>query len=371
MDGLVIDELPFFYKSHANPGNGNRQSHLPFDLYYDSNLCLVRQRPFDGLEKILSEVYLEGSLADGSLSNESGEVYVNAIIQYLKKHAELTTDSSVLEIGFGSGRLLKELKNLNVENLTGIEPGQHKLINGLEGIRLIQDFFPSPNYHQKADIIFSFAILEHIEDPLAFIIAQKEALTANGKIVVGVPNCETYLNEGDISCLIHEHYSYFTSEAMIKLAELAGLCVEDVSIIEGALFATYSLNDKSSFKLVSLGFDPNHFVPKVNKHIEVLKAWLINFAPDDLAIYAPIRAMNLLSVAGLTDFRLIDDSSELEGKYLPGLSKPIESLEMVLKRPPRSILIFSRTFGERIRSRIEGLKELENTSIHVINEFID
>ncbi|HRH58547.1 MAG TPA: class I SAM-dependent methyltransferase, partial [Chitinophagales bacterium] len=230
----VINSIPFFFKSHTDTNNGGLPQSLPFYLYYDNDLKMFRQKSTPELITVLDEVYKQGSLVEGSVSSESGKVYIEKMINYIFDHFHFKKDTVVLEVGFGSGILLKELKQKGIQHLTGIEPGNHKRVDGLKDIQLIKDFFPSEHFKIKADLIYSFGILEHIEDPLSFLTEQINQLSENGKIIFSVPNCEPYLKEGDLSVFIHEHYSYFTRESIIKLVNKIGFEIEDISVIEGA-----------------------------------------------------------------------------------------------------------------------------------------
>ncbi len=238
----AINSIPFFFKSHADTNNGGLPQSLPFHLYFDNDLKMFRQKSTPELIAVLDEVYKQGSLVEGSVSSESGKVYIDKIINYIFEHFDFKKDSTVLEVGFGSGILLKELKQKGIQHLTGIEPGSHKRVDGLEGVKLIKDFFPSEHFTSKADLIYSFGILEHIEDPESFLKEQINQLSENGKIIFSVPNCEPYLKEGDLSVFIHEHYSYFTHESMIKLVHKTGFKIEDISVIEGAFIVTICKN---------------------------------------------------------------------------------------------------------------------------------
>src|SRR5207302_3453780 len=110
------------------------------------------------------------------------------------------------EIGCGSAVILKKLKTLGFKDLTGIEPGNHTLTDGLDDVKIVRDFFPSDKISAGFDLIFSFCVLEHIEEPSFFLKNCASQLKTTGKLIIGVPNCEPFLNTGDISIFLHEHF---------------------------------------------------------------------------------------------------------------------------------------------------------------------
>jgi hypothetical protein len=92
------------------------------------------------------------------------------------------------------------------------------------------------------------------------------------------------------------------------------------------------------------------------------------YSQEDIAIYNPNRALNFLYLNKLDQVRLIDDSSESHQKYLPTLFKPIENFESLVLHPPKIVIIFSRTFGERIKQKITEIHALKNVVVLTLND---
>ncbi len=362
-----IKDLPFFFKAHSSKGNAGYPETLPFSLYYDDELKMFRQKASAELVDTLKRVYNEGSLADGSVSSESGHVYVDKIINYLFYHFSFKENAQVLEVGFGSGLILRELKQRGVKHLTGIEPGNHIHVQGLEGINLVHDFFPSSKIQQKFDLIYTLLVLEHIEDGAQYLASLIEGLNENGKIIFAVPNCEAYLEEGDLSIFIHEHYSYFTGESIKEMVAKTFFLIEDITTIEGAFIVTISKKGSQSFVDLKT-ITAEIFNVKANKHLAELTVLFSQYKDHELAVYAPIRALNALFLTGRTGFRLLDDSSEMHGKFLPTLTSGIESFKDITENQPKCILIFSRTFGETIKKKCLSESRLDHTRILTLHD---
>jgi SAM-dependent methyltransferase len=363
----MFDVIPFFYKSHWEKDNGGLPHKYPFNLYFDDKLKMFRQKSTEELSALLNQIYEQGSLADGSMSSESGQGYSKKVANYICDHSGVTLNSKILEIGFGSGILLKELKERGYNNLFGLEPGSHTRVDGLECVKMVKDFYPSDKITEKMDLIYSFAILEHIEDPLSFINQQINQLTDEGKIIFSVPNCEPYIESGDLSMFIHEHFNYFTTESIVKLIEKTSFLIENLSIIDGAFIVTITKkNNKKAPTFIPV--IPQSFEKKVVSHLNSIYAILEKYQQDDVAVYVPIRAMNTLFIVGKTNVRLVDDNSEMHRKYIPAFSSRIESFESLLLNPPKILIIFSRTFGEKIKSKCLEEKELRNTKVLTLSD---
>ncbi len=373
---MLPDKLPFYFKAHPQKGNGGQPDSLPFDVYYDDELCIYRQTASEQLKNKLNEVYELGSLVDGSISNESGKVYVELVTDFILQSLppKQTNESlSVLEVGCGNGIILKQLKKKNnALKLTGIEPGGHGIVEGIDDeIDIIRGFFPAKQIADtKFDLIFSLLVLEHIEDPVVFLQQQKDQLSPSGKLIFGVPNCEPFLKTGDISIFIHEHYSYFTRKGIFALLEKAELFLEKMEVIEGMLLVTSSVFKTSDTvtkdKTESISYqDFEKLNDSLNHGIEKL---FEKYAQEEVAIYVPGRALNTLFLLNILKCRLIDDNTEISGKYLPCLHNSIEPFSEMINNPPNCILIYSRTFGEKIKNKCMQEPALANTEILTLND---
>ena len=362
-----INRLPLFYKFNSNRDNGGLPDTFPFQLYFDEDLNMLRQKDSADLSEILEKIYIEGSLVEGSTSSESGKVYVENFTGFIKSQCTGLKQAKVLEIGCGKGDIIKAIKD-EVKSIIGLEPGNHGLIDGLKEVEIIKGFFPSEKISGTFDLIYHFGVLEHIADPMDFLLRQKRQLTGNGIIILGVPNCEPYYKTGDVSMFIHEHYNYFTIAALSRLANKVNMQMMDVIISEGMLFCCLGLNAGDSRKIADSENYFDSFISVNDRFFNKLKQCLTSIAMGKIAIYVPGRALNILYLLGLQQVRLIDDSSEVHGKYLPYLQNPIENFDDLVLNPPEIVIIFSRTFGEKILNKLKSRPEMKNTTIIEINE---
>lgn len=370
---MEIKFLPFYYKSHLTNDNGGLPHIMPFELFFDDELKLLRQKPSSIITDILKQVYLEGSLVDGSVSSESGFHYIEPITNYILEHGKINKDSKILEIGFGEGGFLSELKKKNFIHLTGIEPGNHKRCEGLEGVNLISDFYPSMKYSEKVDLIYHCLVLEHIDDPLAFLHAQKLQLSEDGRIIFFVPNEEPFIQSGDCSSFIHEHFNFFTTQSIVSIITKLGMFVQDISIIQGLIAVTIGFSQVNiEFINENEKFDFQVYLKQISQNIEKISRFMSHFdLQSDVALYVPSRALNSMFLSGVQNTRLVDDSTEVHNKFLPYFSNSIESFQSIIANPPKAILIFSRTFGQKIKEKCESCPELQKTQIYNLEDLLN
>ena len=109
---------------------------------------------------------------------------------YLSPHIQENLD--ILEIGCSSGFMLYPLNDMG-HNCIGIEPsGVFSDFVKKNDLRVFNsvDHLINEAPKQKFDLIMHFFVLEHISDPIPFLLEQINLLKPNGKIIFEVPNAE-------------------------------------------------------------------------------------------------------------------------------------------------------------------------------------
>jgi 2-polyprenyl-3-methyl-5-hydroxy-6-metoxy-1,4-benzoquinol methylase len=371
MKNTTTINIPFFYGAQDNKNNGGKPPLLRFEYSYDSNLKLYCNLADNNLREILNNIYLSGSMLNGEMNSIDGGHQGKAALDFIYDLFPDLKGMRVLELGCGNGYLLKEL-NKRGATCYGLEPGPqiHDVIESNQEIEIIKDFFPSPKIEGDFDLILHFNVLEHLEDPVKMLIKQAELLKLNGKIIIGVPNCEPNLRTGDISIFMHEHFNYFTRDSFNCIAIESGLVVD--SIITGAsngmIFCSLS---KQSINTSYVDSETNwsDFDNKIRKVLIRLKNKLDEHPEEDIAVYCPKRALNALSMLNISNCRFIDDTPEMLGKYMPSFNSCVEDFTSLINNPPKLLVIFSRTFGDIILTKCRRNKELINTEIILLGSF--
>ena len=105
----------------------------------------------------------------------------------------------VLEVGCGTGILLKELKdNYKDIEFVGLDPNQSgfhnyedvskKILDFDNSINIIKSTIESFDNQKKYDLIFSFNVFEHVKNQNQYIINTMNLLTNGGKNMIFAPN---------------------------------------------------------------------------------------------------------------------------------------------------------------------------------------
>ena len=294
-----------------------------------------------------------------------GANYAENFLEFIHGIIELPhlASKDVLEVGCGTGYLLNRLKEHGA-NVMGYEPGYEAL--GKYPINVIKGFFPTDEIKgKKFDVIIAYGLLEHVEDPGDFLTIIGDYLKDSGHLIVSVPDCEDHIRVGDLSMLIHEHFSYFTCLTLQSLVERSGFkkTVVKKSSFGGSIYSALKKNEKSEQSDVSplnVSADFSEILGRINSNLARVEKFLRANANKSLGVYIPLRAINTLFlfkdlIQDLNiSLRFFDDSPYLKGKYFPGFEIPIENKENLLAEPCDVVLIYSYTFAQKILDGLHG-----------------
>jgi 2-polyprenyl-3-methyl-5-hydroxy-6-metoxy-1,4-benzoquinol methylase len=102
----------------------------------------------------------------------------------------------ILEVGSGGNGFLEKMSNLGY-NILGLELNSMSIRHGQEkGLKVLPETVQqhAENYKGTYDVVCSFQVLEHISDVHSFLEAQLTCLKPNGKLIISVPNNDSYIS---------------------------------------------------------------------------------------------------------------------------------------------------------------------------------
>jgi len=369
----TIQSLPFVWGAQATPHNPHGlPNNLPFTLAIDETTGLLIQRPDAVVEEALAKAYEAGSVLGSNVAEEGiGRQYADDFLNFIIRNwdIEFGGRGSVLEIGCGNGYLLSRMQSL-FSSAIGIEPGpQGQQGAALYGVKIIQGFFPVPEIAGQYSAIVLMSVLEHVQDPGSFLAGLRDYLAPQGRIFISVPNEGAYIDSGDVSTLFHEHWSYFDRRTLRAIIARAGLQINTdcESSFGGSLYAC--LSEDAPEGTVADGLHENlhvarTYIAQARGHCETLRKVCEDLTAGgrSLGVYVPARFVNAMGISGIPvdAIRFFDDDPGLIGTYYPGIPIAIESREALLKSPPDSILIMSRTFGPMLGKQLKQLLPATN-----------
>jgi SAM-dependent methyltransferase len=135
----------------------------------------------------------------------------------------LSPGTRLFEVGSGFGAFLEAAAESGLKGLQASEPDiahRSRLLGGID-VTFHDRLSALPT--GSVDVVVAFHVLEHLQDPLAFMAELLAALKPGGHAFIEVPDLMNGLLSTDH---VHPaHLTYFTRETLTRLAQAAGLRV--------------------------------------------------------------------------------------------------------------------------------------------------
>ncbi len=133
----------------------------------------------------------------------------------------------LIEVGPGYGVFLEEIAKRGVfDKVSGIEPSPElATICRRKGFSITNRPYEKVPTNQNATAIVSFEVIEHLFDPLSFVIWAYAALAKGGMLLLTCPNIEgldTLMLGREATAVDHQHLNYFSPKTLSLLLQRAG-----------------------------------------------------------------------------------------------------------------------------------------------------
>tara|TARA_R110002050_G_scaffold70425_1_gene151760 strand:- start:2806 stop:4062 length:1257 start_codon:yes stop_codon:yes gene_type:complete len=287
------------------------------------------------------------------------------------------TPESVLDIGCNDGLVFKKFQEYEINNLIGIEPNKKaaeisrkyaKIINGFFCKDSLEDI-KKENNGNKFSIIISRHVLEHVPDPIDFLLCARKILDDNGMMYLEIPYIDEALQLGNPTILWEEHIHYFSNDHLEYIFSRSGF-----SVVEKKSYAfgggsvgyiikpnskdnnSHTLPDFSSHQLLL-----DNFIDKYTKYKHLINNILLeskNKGFKSILYGASPRTVVFLKTCDVQkyiDF-IIDDRQDLQNLFLPGTKStilPLKGIEMESDK----VLVLLAVGSENEYKVIKNLKE--------------
>jgi SAM-dependent methyltransferase len=364
---LDLEALPFCVRMLDGPDNpAGVPNTFPFRLQLDAATGHLYQPDDPALAKLLDEAYRTGSLLGTAMDDTtSGNAYANDFLRFIRANAP--NSARCLEIGAGRGFLTRRLIDAGLA-VDALEPGKANAPHWQRhDVKVTADAFPSTKLSGQYDLIVAYAVLEHIAELAPFFDAVRKQLTAEGRLIIAVPDCGPCLEAGDPSILLHEHYHYFTEQSLTRCLELSGFRAAKVERAGygGVLYCCAQARDDLTISTLTgaeLDLLRGFGAAVLRQRVRIAeKLAVARAAGIEIGIYCPNRAVALLT-PGTDGVRFFDDDPDLYHKHYPTFVAAIENRGDLVAKPVQELWILSRSFGARIRDRLRqeaGLKQID------------
>ena len=199
-------------------------------------------------------------------------------------------------------------------------------------------------------------VFEHLEAPLEVLKAAFVALEEGGVGLINVPNGQLIMQKNYYHQIISEHLNYYTPFSLAALAHKAGFDIVQIdsvdSLCEIDMYVSKPKKKKSMTKVKSEHKEKLNELLSGKDHITV---W---GAGPKAAEYSE------LLITGLAICHLIDSDINKVGKYIGGISKPVESVTEDILKKSDAVVIFASAYNESILEQLKSVFHYDGTVIY-------
>jgi 2-polyprenyl-3-methyl-5-hydroxy-6-metoxy-1,4-benzoquinol methylase len=183
--------------------------------------------------------YSHNAEAAATNARELFDVYRNFQRDRLRDIGPLLQPGThLLEVGASAGQFLVHVKDRVAKiNAIELDTACCKFLQEFHGIEAEPEYLERSRFaSERYDIICAFQVMEHVEDPVAFLKTLKAAMRPGGTLFVEVPNLrDPLLSIWDVSTyrkfFYHSaHLHYFTEASLRQVAQSAGFAGDQVHI---------------------------------------------------------------------------------------------------------------------------------------------
>jgi SAM-dependent methyltransferase len=335
----AVKDLPVFQNRMFDSEAEARSCHRgDVVLVQDLDTGLVYNRAFDA----------ERMRYDGAYQNEQAistafQRHLRDVVGVVTRHF---SGHSLLEVGCGKGYFLEPLQ-ANGFDITGMDPTYEG-----DNPAVVKEHFTMHSGRRAQGIVLRH-VLEHIEDPVAFLGRIRDANGGAGKIYIEVPCFDWICAHKTWFDIFYEHVNYFRLvdfHGMFGRVDAAGRLFGDQYLYVVADLATLHVPRIAE----RIRFPPD-FLRTVDMHASRLRRRTWPAAVWGGASKGVLFTL-FMERAGTTVDTVVDANPAKQGKYIPATGHVVRSPEHAIRTfaDETEILVMNSNYLNEIRQMTGG-----------------
>lgn len=275
---------------------------------------------------------------------------------------------TVIDIGCGDGHMLDLLSRHGAAEAVGFDPSMEGVTSPFterEGVEIVPEYFRSEQLDRPFDAIVCRHVLEHLDEPLAFLKDIRAAIgDRDVPVYIEVPNARWMLDASSMWDVIYEHVGYWTEPSLVTLFRRAGFEPTQVREGYGQQFLMIEARPGTA--------DPYYLHPDTRSVLRLASAFG-EFARTDLKVWRSrigalegraviwgagskgISFANALHLSGQEIAAFVDLNERKQGLVAPGVGVPIVAPDALGEIAPSLVLISNAQYLDEITAQTRGM----------------
>ncbi len=300
------------------------------------------------------------------------QAYASWLANYLINHHDLR-GKTLVEVGSGKGEFLRLLCELGGNVGTGFDPSYEPTPEERHtAISFVKEPFSERHAEYPADLILSRHVLEHLDQPAAFVQTLRRAIKDNKRTVVytEVPNLGYILRDSAIWDIIYEHYSYFGASSLTALFTGNGFNILNMQeAYEGQFIFVEAIARDASRPAPNIPFaqsvealqaQVSRFGERSREKIDHWRERLTQMAADGKRVVvwgAGSKGISFLNYtqAGDAVQYIVDINPRKRNKYVTGAGQQIVPPDFLKEYRPDAVILMNAIYRGEVQATLEAL----------------
>ncbi|MDM0081981.1 class I SAM-dependent methyltransferase [Variovorax sp. J31P179] len=310
----------------------------------------------------------------------------------------LSGASHVVEVAANDGYLLQYVKQAGIP-CTGVEPTSSTASAArAKDLDIVEDFFGAALAERlvvegkAADLIVANNVLAHVPEINDFVAGFAKLLKPHGVATFEFPHLTQLVAKCLFDTIYHEHFSYLSLTAVVRILEANGLSVFDVEELDthGGSLRVYAQRRASGERPVvdsvprllkaerDAGVNSAAYYAGFQKRADDIRDGLLAFliearrAGKSVGAYgAAAKGNTLLNYAGVRPSLLpwvVDRNPAKQGQYMPGSRIPIVDEEHLKRERPDYVLILPWNLKAEVSNQLAYIRSWGGQFVRAVPE---
>ena len=279
----------------------------------------------------------------------------------------------IVEIGCGSGEFLATLCRLGDNRGSGYDPSYDagRASHHDVRVKISAELFSTQNAPADADLICCRHVLEHLADPLSFLLELRHSLgTRDVPVYFEVPNALYMLDELGIWDIIYEHCNYFLPSAISNLFSAVGFEPLEVRTTYGEQFLCLEARPRPLLTEGLPAAKPMQsdvrdkialFRDGVETKLATCREQLERCHADRERVVVwgagskGVTFLNLLECSLSEVAYVVDLNPRKQGRFVGGIGQEIVPPEFLRTYRPQTVLVMNPNYQHEIAAQLDDL----------------